>query len=267
MPLTSGLVAWWPLSETSGTRVDVVGGKDLTDSGTTLGGNFNPEFNSGSFGGPCAVFGGTTALVRGNDSDFHVGSTSDFSVSVWFKVTTGGSSSQAVIGKYNNEAGGLNWVITAKVGNPGVSTDAIEFIAATSDSTRPSASFRNVALPKASQNDVDRNVQLDQNASLNRWYHMVGLRTASGITMGCLNNGGIANGAKLVTDPRIGPGQNTSVSRFGIGARVSSAGALGFSLIGSVCNAGIWNRLLTEAEIGQLWNGGNGLDYPFTGII
>lgn len=266
MPLTTGLASWWPLSETSGTRVDVVGGKNLTDSGATAGGNFNPDFNAGSFGGPCAVFDGTTFLSRPNDTDFHFGA-SDYSVSAWFNITAPNGDTQ-VLGKYGASGTLLNWTYRVTITSPPATTNVVEFIVGSTDSGTPlhSASFRNVALARSAQNNVDRNVQLDTQLTVGKWYHMVALRTASGITMACLNNGGVSNGAKLVTDPRLGT-MTASTSRFGIGARVDGAGTGSNFFIGRVCNVGIWDRLLTEAEIGQLWNGGYGLDYPFTGII
>jgi hypothetical protein len=53
-------------------------------------------------------------------------------------------------------------------------------------------------------------------------------------------------------------------SRFALGARASSAGTTNNRLIGSLCNVGLWSRALRDYEVGTLWNGGNGLDAPFT---
>jgi hypothetical protein len=66
------------------------------------------------------------------------------------------------------------------------------------------------------------------------------------------------NGSLLYTDPAFSSNYSTYTTRFSIGnfnnGQFSSA---------NVDEVGVWNRVLTSAEVTQLYNSGAGLQYPF----
>jgi hypothetical protein len=65
--LLNGLLAFWKLDETSGTRADYTGVYDLSENGGTVtGGNFNPQFNPTSYGGTRAT---SPSLVASPSAD------------------------------------------------------------------------------------------------------------------------------------------------------------------------------------------------------
>jgi hypothetical protein len=68
----------------------------------------------------------------------------------------------------------------------------------------------------------------------------------------------VNNGAASTT-PTGGTAQDSGATRFDIGAIGSGVG----SFDGRIDGFGFWNRLLTSDELTTLYNGGNGLAYPF----
>ena len=54
-------------------------------------------------------------------------------------------------------------------------------------------------------------------------------------------------------------GDNPSLSQFGIGGNY---GGSSYDHVGSLDEFGVWDRCLSDAEIDQLYNGGNGFTYP-----
>ena len=78
--LNTGLVSWWDLDETSGTRVDSVGSNDLTDQNTV-------GFISGKIGN-------AAAFVAANNEVLHVSAdffTGDYTISLWTDMSLAGT--------------------------------------------------------------------------------------------------------------------------------------------------------------------------------
>lgn len=96
---------------------------------------------------------------------------------------------------------------------------------------------------------VSGNAQL----STNTWYHLVG--TYDGETVKMYING------TLQTDQNTDPSADCNVlgnAHLGVHANTWS-----HDLQGLLDEVGVWNRALTQAEVTELYNSGNGLAYPF----
>ena len=91
--------------------------------------------------------------------------------------------------------------------------------------------------------------------SINTWYHVVVLWGIGGMKMY------INNVLQTDTDTETQP---PSLSPWSVGQRFNWGGVGGdVGFVGKIDEVGIWERRLTEAEIEELWNNGNGLAYPF----
>lgn len=91
--------------------------------------------------------------------------------------------------------------------------------------------------------------------STGTWYHVVFIRDTAADNIRIYINGSSA--ASAVTDT------TTSVPTYGdfnLGKRTYFASKLD----GSLDEVGIWSRALSAGEISQLYNSGNGLQYPFS---
>lgn len=88
--------------------------------------------------------------------------------------------------------------------------------------------------------------------STNTWYHVV--VTHAGATEQIF-----VNGTLMSTDSGGTLGGNGSN-----GINIGSGGGGGGGFTGDVDEVGIWTRALTQTDVTQLYNGGIGLQYPFT---
>lgn len=77
---TSGLIHYWTLDESSGSRVDSVGGNNLTDIGTSVGSTTGKD-------GDCAVFDNAADNLRSSSS--LAGPPTSISCALWGMVGTG----------------------------------------------------------------------------------------------------------------------------------------------------------------------------------
>ncbi|RLI68142.1 hypothetical protein DRO91_09405 [Candidatus Heimdallarchaeota archaeon] len=92
--------------------------------------------------------------------------------------------------------------------------------------------------------------------SANTWYHVVLTFKRSDTAYMYFNTTQVGNGTTQ-NYPLYG-----GTSKFYIGRRERDST---YPLNGAVDMFGMWSRILTSAEIAQLYNSGNGLDYPFGG--
>ena len=125
--LVTGLVAYWSLDETSGTRADSVGSADLTDNNTV--------------GYDTGVNGNAASFVAGNLEKLSCASTSlpagthSFTLSAWFNPT-GVSGEFAIVGRFHTALPSRDylldlvndqiWFFSASGSNPRWTTPAIQ---------------------------------------------------------------------------------------------------------------------------------------------
>lgn len=241
--LLNGLRAFWKMTESTGTRADSTGNYDLSENGGTVsGGNFSSQFYADRFNGPVSVFGGTPNLNRTNGTDLRVGS-NPMTVTAWFTFAALGSN-QALMGKWFTETNGLEWVIqwspsfpqgfSARLGY-GSASDASQTVVCTAAGSGNNNNF----------------------FTLNQWYFVAVRFIPNGCIQMKINNGDWSTQAFPYS-------VISGVSRFAIGSWCSSGGSRFSAMNGRVANVGIWGKMLQDSDIGNLWNGGNGLDYDFS---
>lgn len=242
--LLNGLLAFWKLDETSGTRADYTGTYNLSESGGTVtGGNVQPQFNPSFYNGTVSTFNGSTSLEWPTASDLAI--VGGFTMCAWVKQTSLPAFNAVICGKYFVETNGLAYVIQYGAPTQGLT------LSAGYGSASDGSQLVSTAVPNSG----------DAFWQVGKWYFVAGrIRQVNG---GITVEISIDNGP-WYTNERPSATVIPGVSRFSLGARSSSTGTTNNRLTGSLCNVGLWGRPLRNYEIGTLWNGGYGLDAPFT---
>jgi hypothetical protein len=225
-PLLNGLVAYWKLDETSGTRFDSVSTNNLTDDGGV-------GFATGKVGNAALFDTSNQALDGGNVLAFE--RTDAFSVFAWVYLTDT-SGAREVIGKIN-PTGQRGWEM--RVDNSNLSL----FIANVWGTNAIGVQHTGTSI------------------SANTWYQIGftydGSSSASGVKL-------YINGVAVVVDTilrDILTATIVSTASLFIGARFSTFAA---QFAGRIDETGVWSRVLPDGEISGLYNGSSGLTYPFS---
>lgn len=202
-------------------------------AGTNNGTASNTTWVTGKIG-QAASFDGTSTsnILISDNSDFTFGS-ADFSVSCWVKKTTNGTR-QIFIGQ----------------SDPGGGTPSVSFIIEfqTTNAVRGIVGFNggSASTPASTATITDTN-----------WHHIVLLRDSGTMR---LYIDGVADGTSAISGT-----VNNSINNFALG-RAGDLASLGFP--GSMDMVYLFTGKLDLTEISQLYNGGNGLAYPFsTGMM
>ena len=245
--LTDGLIEFWRLNETSGSRNGALAAFNLADSGATGATNFQPENNVVTESDGAALFTATTALSVASAANLQIDNTKGFTISAWANVINSTIDQYGIAGKATAAEGveySLDYLVLV-AGSPG----GFAFRMGPNFIYTAGSNFPDQVFPNSGGS-----LRVD----INRWYHLVGTYNPAGVMTFWQNNNyvGIVN----VPVAQI----TTSVSKFAVGAHVTSATVLTKPFGGAVCNVGIWRRELTREEIGNLYNGGISLAYPFT---
>ena len=226
--LLTNLLAWWPLDETSGTRVDAHGSYDLTDY-NTAGYTTGVISNAASF-----VAANTEALSRtGLTSTALTPGTSDFTCCGWAKFDSGSDSGAVIIGmgKHTDLRDG-DWYIRRNL----LSEEVNFSVRKADDSAAVFSSDKAITYSTffffcAEFNSSNQTIYLDVNNS--------GSPVSAAVGQNCYTD--------------------STNNNFAIGSR----GGLNASwLNGVVDEVAIWNRLLTSGEKAALYNSGSGMAYP-----
>jgi hypothetical protein len=220
MAVSSGLVACWDMNETTGTRLDHVGGFDFTMVGSVPG-------VAGQIGNAAQFDGtiGTNYLTRASYT-FPLGP-SAFTLAFWVKLTTIDATNRVIMGQgHTTGSTDYQWVVV-ELANTGQ-------IEAAFDASLAGVIFSSVNLVV----NVWKFVVI--------WHDGVNLRLQQ-------NNGTIDVVAAHFND--VGPSSTGGISNLNIGA----VGAGLQPLKGLVDSTQIWNRVLTAGERTTLWNGGAGV--------
>ena len=235
-PFFDGLVSYWSMDETSGTRADSHGSNDLTDNNTV--GSATGKINNGSD----FELSNSEYLSITDAAQSGLDLSGDLSMSGWIKLeqlpSTAGQYFM-IIGKDDTDQASdagrqFNWIIDP-------STNKMRFLwwaPALNNKESVSAfaagdvgTFVHVA------------VTLDISSRVVTFY-------VDGVAETGTNNSGSSTSI-----------QNTDAP-FCVGARQTTGGSGALFFDGVLDEIGIWDRVLTSTEIGQLYNSGAGLAYP-----
>lgn len=166
-------------------------------------------------------FNGTTSYINHSTDAFKF--TSNYSVSFWYNTSS--TSFQSLISCYSNAGGKRGWAIQ----NTGT---AINF-----------KTFKD----NATYSDLNYTI------STNTWYHVSVVRK-SGVSSKIYLNGALVASDSVTTDQNY-------LSNFSLIGAINDNGTLYNYTSGKVDALNIWNKELTQSEITELYNSGNGTQY------
>jgi hypothetical protein len=221
--LLRGLVSWWGMDESSGTRYDSHGANDLTAGGSEtqavgkVGSSVYFPVTAGSY-----LFHNANASLQTGDIDF--------SIACWARWVGLGSGTIAC--RYCIQGNKREWRLVFVSGPPAV----LRFVA--------SADGTNLT-----------NLDSSFVFSTNTWYFIYAYHDAVNNKIGISIN----NGAPEELDHAGGVYVSDEVISFG--ANKDAAGNFGAYPNARVDEFGFWKRLLRESERTWLYNSGNGRGY------
>lgn len=230
MALIDNLVSYWKLDESSGTRADAHGSNDLTDVNTVAAAtgiiNDGADFESTN----------NESLTISDASQVGLDMTDDMSVSLWMKIESfPGSKQLAFWDKYKATANQRS-VIFQVIGSSQVLECRVW-----------------------SSTDGNSNSTTTNTLSAGTWYHIVVTYNASTGAIKIYIDGTEASYSTSTTGAS-NIAQNTENIR--IGARSYDTNINPFD--GIMDEYGVWNKVLSSAEVTELYNSGAGLAYPFS---
>jgi len=222
--LTDSLISYYPLDEASGARFDSVGVNDLTDNNTVLSATAKLGLGADFESGNSESLSITDASQVGLDI------TSDFSVCFWAQRESNAGGSPYIYSKESNTNSGYSGVL-------GAGSTELRFRIGDGSGVE-TETLSSYTMPTAS---FDHICQVFDN-------------TADTVTM-------YVNGApNTPTTASRAPSNNSRP--FALGVDVEVAGTEFFD--GILDEFGIWGRVLTDEEVLELYNDGDGLAYPFS---
>lgn len=225
MALTDNLVAYWKLDESSGDAADATGnGKTLTNENTMT-------YGSGLINNACSQGTNNTNKRLYLADSLSFTKTTSYSMAGWIKL--------------NTEQTGLRNLFDVRENT----THHLMYVR-----TDDPSSVRKIIFGRASNGVGAVEATYDQTWGTTNWYHIA-----------CVFNGstvkGYVNGSEVAS---------ANYSTLGNGNGLSNQTTLGASGNGFIYasaqfdEVGYWNRELSVSEISTLYNGGTGLQYPFT---
>lgn len=224
MALTDNIVAYWKLDEESGTRFDEVGSNDLADNNTVL-------FDTGIIGNAADFeLSNTEYLSIADNADLSMGDI-DFSITLWVNMESDGSVDMYILNKWEG-------------------SDREYFLRYTQSTDTFTFRIRN--------GDDSGNINVSWSATLTTgvWYFVFIYHDATANEIGISINDGI------VVTIAASLGVRDGTADFGLGVTdVGTTPSDPFD--GLIDEGGIWKRVLTGAEVTELYNGGAGITYPF----
>ena len=205
---TPGLVAAYSFNEGSGTVLNDLSGNNLT--GTIVGAAWT---TSGKYGNALSFNGSSSYVDLGNPAALQ--STGDMTLEAWINAAANPADDGQIISK----SSGVGWQLKTSP-DTGPHTFGIKVSGSSTTSTqRYGTTVR----------------------SLNTWYHIAGVYTASAGTLNIYVNGALNNGTLLGTIPASQFNQSVNVN---IGRRTG-----GYYLNGVIDEVRVYSRALSQAEI------------------
>jgi hypothetical protein len=224
--LVDGLVAFWDLNESSGSRADSVGSSTLTEQGGSVSSATGKINNA-------AVFAGTNYLAVDDNTTLSTGDI-DFTLSGWAYLTSK-STSQGIAMKFNSTTNQREYGIFYN--QP---TDRFRF---TLSDTGGSGSGH---LPQLNADSLG-------SPALDTWYYVVAWHDAANNTMNIQVNNGSIDSMTWTS------GVFDGTSKLYVGAYTDAN-----VISGRVDAIGLWKRILTPLERTELYKFGRGIEYPLT---
>jgi hypothetical protein len=223
--LRQGLVAYWPLNETA-TSGDVTA-KDESGRGNNLTSNNSVLSATGKIGNAREFVNANQEFLSiASNTDMQFGD-KDWTIALWFLVSGSWSDGRMVFAKDINESREMECGLTS--------------------------SSNNSLLPVFYRSGGGAGTLLGSSLSLNTWYFLAFRHiNSTGVITQRLNAT-----SNTVTRPG-GQTWNTGNAAFHLGSR-AFVGAQGY-FNGQIDECARWNRALSDAELNELYNSGNGIN-------
>lgn len=237
MAIIDSLVAYYKMDEGSGNIVDAHGSND----GTAVG---NPTYGQTGIIIDAIDFDGDDYFNVGTMGSFGSNLEAGFSISFWIKTTS--EANTFAFGTFNT---GNVLVIDVRLNQNhdlGTEIGGLALVLRDDDGNKIYG-----GMTSANQTWRDGS-----------WHHLVFTADGDNNTLTIWidgNSQGISYNAQTTPDNF---GTNFD-GWFGV-ATVEISGSPYTPMVGELDEIGIWNKILDSTEIGQLYNGGSGLAYPFT---
>ena len=225
--LKSGMISYWTMDETSGTRADSHGPNDLKDdSAITPAG-----YTAGKVGNAC-VYYTNTAMERLTPPPTILAGANDWSIAGWINLDVTNIATQAMVG-YSKTAvvatPHLDWMVAHESAS---NRFILHLYVVSADNTVSADTF---GAPSATT-----------------WYFIYAQHDSTGLEIGISVNNGTLDTNTYTGVP------NNNAERFQTG-RLSPQFPV--FLDGMTDELGFWNRPLTSPELAALYNGGSGITY------
>jgi hypothetical protein len=240
MSLTTNLVSYWKLDESSGNAADSVGSNTLTNINTVT--YAAAKINNGA-----SINSSSNYLGITDASQTGLAITPNLSLSVWvkFNTTPGSGGTRHLVGKYTDNSAVTNPGYAIWLANNGGLGGLILYLTAGGTDTSGHGQSTSYVL---------------WTPTTGIWYHIIATYAAGTQVFTAYINGA-AQTLTVISSAAAEIGTNTS--KFTLGANDNS-GTVRDWLDGALDEVGIWSRVLTSGEASSLYNAGTGLQYPFT---
>ncbi len=228
--LLTGLVAFWPMHETSGDRYDVSGNSHtLTDVNSVLSAP--------------GVIGNAALFVRAN-SEYFTLTRIDFADGVEWSYALWSKLDDATHSAYFSDTGSTNWYAHSSY----------------------SGGTQELYAPGGADWYGDGSSDCGKGFSTGGWHHVAIVCDGTDTNMVTSYLDGVPSDTALAwvlnpSEPNAGS-DNSAMPIDRIGRAVSVWGD--FYQSGAIQLMGVWDRALTADEISALYASGSGLDYPFS---
>lgn len=225
--LYSNLVSYWPLHESSGNRVDLVGQTNNLSPTNTPTGNPGIIENATQFTAASSQY-----LTIASNSNVQTGDI-DFTLTAWVYMDSKPANLMEIVSKYAATAGNAEYLLYWDN-----AADRLNFAC-----YRATDSLKTVAASSFGA------------PSLSTWYFVCGWHDANADTVNIEINTGVSDSVATT-----GALQAAGTANFSIGA-LGTVGSQYFN--GRICEVGFWKRVLTRQERTWLYNNKGGRTYPF----
>lgn len=231
--LSSNLIAYWKMDETSGNAADASG------NGYTLSNYNSVSFTSGKINN-CADFGSSNNnkyLSTTNSTLINTNLYSNsYTVSVWANISTQPSS-----GVYYEIFGTAPY-------SGGLEKDIrIQYL--------NSSGVCKVLFNKGNYSGTDNNIYVTTTLATGTWHHFAFTYTNNTLLEAYIDGASVG----YINNPYNNPAAGGSNNWLNVGSWVTPTAYLS----GKTDEVGIWTRALSATEVSCLYNGGAGLQYPF----
>lgn len=223
--LLNNLVSYYAMDEASGNLIDSAGSADLT---TTT--NLTYSSTNSPQGTSSILFNGSSSLAQLDASPI---SAVGFTVSLWFRGTSGydASTGRCMMSISDKSASGMQSGLLTSNNSAGAGDD-------------------NQTLAR-DISDFNGNANNNSNTVVDTWYHCVGTWNSATSRYCWVNN---VQGAENTHSVALSGYDRITIGRLGDSTP-------NWHWLGQIAHVAVWDTVLTDTQIGQLYNSGSGLVY------